>query len=478
VFTIGVLRFQGDKSESVSQRIALELHDSPDFQGIDVVPIRRRIASRALSLEQADSARFSAARDILRRSKADIVVWGQRIEDKVRLSWTTEYGGEGPYHGVTEGTLPPLDAQGDIKLALCALVVMQMAGASSSYDVDRVGVLLEKSKRLIDESRVNSGIRDFLRYFLACTELELVQNGDRLDLREDAMQTLDALSKTIVRSDEPDLWLKVQIACGTTIAISGEQSKDSKEIDNALLTFERARAQVNPSTNTADRALLLSEYGSTLLGSVEVDLAAADSASALESLALADSLLRESIRIAPYSNPVASLDLSSVILMEGRLMQRREYFVESIAVAKGALDGLDSLSSPIEHSAGLFVMAECHSEMALLAFGESRAQSSALAFTEYQHGLDALGARSAPLRRAQILQRFGISKWNLGDEQAGYEAVKLHLEAWRYFASLGPEWASGISQILAEELKQLDRTGLLNYLDAAHTDLLRRFELQ
>ena len=248
---IAVAHLEGDPSGEKETILASEL---VKFEGVSVLRLCRKVAVQAIG-DQTENLRkgHKKARDLLAKSNADIMIWGNVLkfdgQSALELRWTTEQTLENAKHAERYRpdinlSLPPAFWE-DIMRVVRLLVWARGAGFSEDTGnppVDQIKPFVIQTRQLLEgkgaqwKPEDRAGVEFALAYAL---DIWAEQTGDTEALIE-SIQRYRALLATWTQAAVPLDWAMIQDNFGTALLRLGERELGTGRLIEALAAYNEA----------------------------------------------------------------------------------------------------------------------------------------------------------------------------------------------------------------------------------------------
>lgn len=462
----------------------LECGIAPEGNGV----LRQLANTRALS------------RDILRRTGADVLVWGEVAADEQRLDLLTTYpvGIDRALYAIDEIALPT-DFDADYA-ALLAAKVWLASDVTARLDTELIATGMQNTVDLLspleDAATAWSPQQQGNLYnSLAGAGFLLGLQANDTQRMETALDHFRRAGERFGRYNSPDDWVRTRIDMGVALSTFGKLTNRLQEIDLAIDAFRAAISETPRSRDPEKWAMIQSNLGEALnaLGARDGNMQLlADSVSAyrevlkeqdrarfpqqwaavqhnlgaaLQSLGQRDNdpaILKAAaqayraaleVRTAedqPNAHAVTQINLGATLMALGTRLRSIETLQQAVAAFRAALGQLQRDTSPVEWGTAQHSLGN-----ALVAIGEQEegTENLNMALIAFRSALDEFDRAKDPTRWAVTQNNIGNVLHILGDREQDAEvlteAVAAYEAALEILSESAPAYAESVVQSLA-----------------------------
>ena len=249
-FTVAIAELDRDKNNQLQQDLIHGMDYLPFENSLEILAIPRVITTRRSKKSARQKIERRKSYRLLRKAKADILVWGNAVgenNDKANLCWYFSNG-----HGKPKGyqfgeqlELPELFVD-DLKDALIIVVLTQFSDINNEettgkFIADQLEQVVAKLERLVNtfESSKNEVPTELLLVLGNALSTIGEQQGKNSAL-ERAIDLFRKLLKVTVQKQAPLDWAMTQNNLGSTLNSLGERESGTQRLDEAVRAYQEA----------------------------------------------------------------------------------------------------------------------------------------------------------------------------------------------------------------------------------------------
>jgi hypothetical protein len=244
--TVALAHLDDDPDRQHEKLLSDELRH---YEGISVHPLDRIVTMPAGNSEDARLKATDRARELLRRTGADVLLWGSVVQlggkSAMRLYWTTAGevpGAKATEKYATETTALPALFWDDLKQVMGLLATTRLSSLatdSGRYVADKLAPMLEKVRLLLQNQKGNWNpeTQAAVQFALAMAfEVKGSQSGD-----SDALAASIGLYRQVLvawtRERVPLDWAMTQNNLGTALSALGEREAGTARLEEAVTAY-------------------------------------------------------------------------------------------------------------------------------------------------------------------------------------------------------------------------------------------------
>jgi tetratricopeptide (TPR) repeat protein len=247
-FSVGVAHLEYDESYEFEDFLGESIHNFDRKTGVEPLRFDRTICLEGQP-EEAEKRGHEKARQYLRESGAQVLVWGAvRGKKAVRLYWTSSTSGrESESAYLPKDFELPTVLQKDLMDILKLIILTQSAQyfpREGHYITDQLAPFIERVRQLMIERAQQTGwdVDTLAGVNLLLANAQATfgdQKGDNRSLKE-AVTAYDEALKEWTRERAPLKWAMTQNNLGSALRVLGERESGTMHLEQAVLAYNEA----------------------------------------------------------------------------------------------------------------------------------------------------------------------------------------------------------------------------------------------
>lgn len=433
-FTIAVAILENDR-EGLHRRLLRE--DLSRMDGVELIMVDRRIRMEdATKPQAAQLAGHARARQILRQTHADVLIWGTALDSAVNspmsLHWTPQSNIEfasssQAYRPERDLDLPELFWK-DLRNALGLLVSTHLTDLRHRQGkfiaeeippfIGRVQALLHGAKPAINQTPLRIALADAL----------LLYGEQRANLRlyEEAIEYYREALKDTSREKTPLKWAALMSQLGNAQQELGALAHDTTRLEEARAAFQEAIEAHLRELDALSWAIVQNSLASVLdtLGEYNQDRALLEKAIAIR---------RETVAVAtrdraPEIWAMIQCNLAASLYILGSLRHDQALLQESILDGRHSLEVLSREREPLHWAAAENTVADALAELGSLSRDTDLLRQSIATFNLV---LEEITAQRDPQDWARVQLNLGDTQTSLYQKTANVQWLQYAVGAYR-----------------------------------------------
>lgn len=452
-------------------------------------------------LELATKVRENSL-EIARKSRADILIWGEVFPDDERIELRINYATDTERSRFATDDISLKTNFGENQAAVFAADIWSTSDPVDRLDEDIVAIGMTAAREALlpisENPKPGLSLQQLGSLYHALGEAEYVLSlqSEDSDQLERSIAHFRSAGELLERYTFPDKWAQTQNDLGIALTTLGMKDNRNKEIGLALSAFQDAIVETPRSRNPLMWAQLHSHLAEALnaLGTRDsnnqmlTDSIAAyrraltvqrrenypvqwatlqhNLGAALQGLGQRDgnpAILQDAVaayRAAlevrtteklPKDHAITQINLGSTLMTIGARSKETDSVGEAIAAFRAAIDQLDKEKSAIEWATAQHSLGNA---LALIGERDGNADNLEDALTAFSLALDSFDKETDPTRWAVTQNNIGNVLYTLGESKKDPEAIAAAIVAYEAAVSILSESAPAYAERVVESLSR------------------------